>query len=138
MHEGLADGEMAQKDLHRRRSRRAPPQGRDMQDRDPRAVLGLPLDATRTEAQQAFRALAKQTHPDAGGDPVAFRAVAAAWAELGAVLPDRRRPPARSPHVAAYRTPESRLVWAEERPAARPVRREFAVVLQAEMMRLAA
>ena len=32
---------------------------------DPRAVLGLPLDATRGEAQRAFRRLAKQTHPDA-------------------------------------------------------------------------
>jgi hypothetical protein len=110
-----------------------------MQDRNsPRAVLGLPLDATRREAQHAFRRLAKQTHPDAGGDPVAFRAVAAAWAELGGVLPDCRRPPARAPHVAAYRVQECRVVWAAARPAGRPVRRDFAVVLQAEMTRLAA
>jgi len=107
-------------------------------DRDSLAVLGLPLDATRAEAQRAFRCLAKQTHPDAGGDPVAFRAVAAAWAELGGVLPDRPRPPARAPHVEAYRVSERRVVWAEPRPAARPVRRDFAAVLQAEIVRLAA
>src|SRR5437868_3731117 len=31
----------------------------------PWAVLGLPLDATRADAQRAFRRLAKQTHADA-------------------------------------------------------------------------
>ena len=46
-----------------------------MRDRDPRAVLGLPLDATKGEAQRAFRRLARETHPDAGGDPADFRAV---------------------------------------------------------------
>jgi len=29
----------------------------------PQAVLGLPLDDTRGEAQRAFRRLARQTHP---------------------------------------------------------------------------
>jgi hypothetical protein len=106
---------------------------------DPRAVLGLPLDTTRDEAQRAFRRLAKETHPDAGGDPSAFRAVASAWAELGTVLPHVRRPPAPSPHVAAYRVPVSRVVWAETRPPARPSRTtDFATLLQAEMTRLAA
>lgn len=106
---------------------------------DPRAVLGLPLDATRDEAQRAFRRLAKQTHPDAGGDPVYFRAVASAWAELAPVLPhQRRRRPAPSPHAAAYRIPASRVVWAEARPPVRPVRPDFASMLQAEMARLAA
>lgn len=55
-----------------------------MQDSsEARAVLGLPLDATRDEAQRAFRRLAKQTHPDAGGNAASFLAVASAWAELG-------------------------------------------------------
>ena len=105
---------------------------------DPRAVLGLPLDATRDEAQRAFRHLAKQTHPDAGGDPAAFRAVADAWAELGTLLPHGRRPPAPSPHAAAYRHAVSRVVWAEARPAPQPVRTDFASLLQSEMARLAA
>ena len=121
-----------------------------MQDRDPRAVLGLRPDATRGEAQRAFRRLAKQTHPDAGGDPADFRAVAGAWADLVAVLPaDRpaspRRWPAPSPHAQAYRPPTSRVVWAEPRPSVKPlgVRRaartgsEFVAILQAEVARLA-
>ena len=109
-----------------------------MQHRDPRVVLGLPLDANRAEAQRAFRRLAKETHPDAGGDPAAFRAVAHAWAELGAVLPPELRRPARSPHAEAYRVPVSRVVWTEARPSVRPVLRNFETLLQAEMARLAA
>jgi hypothetical protein len=109
-----------------------------MQDEDPRAVLGLPLDADRAEAQRAFRRLAKQTHPDAGGDPAAFRAVAGAWAELRPVLPCDRRRPAISPHAETYRVPVSRVVWAEARPSPRAVPIDFATVLQAEMVRLAA
>lgn len=105
---------------------------------DPRAVLGLPLDATRDEAQRAFRRLAKQTHPDAGGDPAYFRAVASAWAELAPALPHRPRRPAPSPYAAACRVPAIRVVWAEARPAVRPVRTDFASLLQAEMARLAA
>ena len=101
----------------------------------PRAVLGLPLDATRGEAQRAFRRLAKQTHPDAGGDAAAFRAVAGAWADLVNVLPPDQTGVSLSPHVRAYRPPESRVVWAEPRP---PVRRGFADVLDAELARRAA
>ena len=108
-----------------------------MQD-DPRAVLGLPPDATRDEAQRAFRRLAKQTHPDAGGDSFAFRAVAGAWAELGALLPHGRRRPAPSPHLAAYRAPLSRVVWTERRAPVRPVRPDFAAFLRAEVARPAA
>jgi hypothetical protein len=126
----------------------------------PRAVLGLRLDATRTEAQRAFRRLAKQTHPDTGGDPAAFRAVAGAWAELAVRLPHERRRPARSPHAEAYRVPVSRVVWAEPRPSTSPIgaaafsvalcrsRRhnatekvgghDFAAILRAEITRLAA
>ena len=121
-----------------------------MQHCDPRAVLGLPLDATRSEAQRAFRRLAKQTHPDAGGDAAAFRAVAGAWADLVSVLPrDRpaspRRWPAASPHVQAYRPTASRVVWAEFRPSVTPngakraarTGSDFATILKAEVARLA-
>ena len=116
----------------------------------PRAVLGLPLDVTRGEAQRAFRRLARQTHPDVGGDTAEFRAVAGAWADLVAVLPPDqpvpapRRGPAQSPHARAYRPPSSRVVWAETRPSAgvAPIRAtrtgpDFATVLQAEVARLA-
>jgi hypothetical protein len=111
----------------------------------PRAVLGLPLDATRGEAQRAFRRLAKQTHPDAGGDAGAFRAVAGAWAHLGPELPPApptvappppvALPEVPSPHVLAYRAPTSRVLWAERRP---PVRPDFKTFLAAEMARRAA
>lgn len=100
----------------------------------PRAVLGLPPDATREEAQRAFRRLAKATHPDAGGDAADFGVVARAWAELAAPTP-RRRPPSLSPHVRAYRPPVTNVVWAEAR---RPVRPDFARLLDAAMTWLAA
>lgn len=115
-----------------------------MRDQDPRAVLGLPLDATRGEAQRAFRRLAKQTHPDFGGNAADFRTVAGAWAALDGLLPAKRRPATPAPHVLAYRAVTTRVVWAEARP---PVRREparrhvvgnFDAILQAEMARLAA
>jgi len=110
-----------------------------MQDRDSRAVLGLPVDATRGEARRAFRRLAKQTHPDAGGDAAEFRAVAGAWAELATVLPPDPRPVALSPHVLAYRAAASRVVWAEKAARERrPVRRDFAALLESELARLAA
>ena len=106
-----------------------------MRDEDPRAVLGLPLDATRGEAQRAFRRLAKQTHPDAGGNAAAFRAVAGAWAELTSqLLPDKRLAQV-SPHVRAYRVPVSQILWTETR---QPVRRDFRTILEAELTRLAA
>jgi len=119
----------------------------------PRAVLGLSLDATRAEAQRAFRRLAKQTHPDAGGDAAAFRAVAGAWADLVAVLPAEsdsesfsvgdRRPVVQSRERRAYQAvaaPGGRVVWAERRPPVRraAVRPDFAAVLAEEVARRAA
>jgi molecular chaperone DnaJ len=110
----------------------------------PRAVLGLPLDATRAEAQRAFRRLAKETHPDLGGDAAAFCSVAGAWADLAATLPERR-PAACSGAPMAYRSvaaatvPAGRVVWSERRPPARrSARPDFASVLAAEMTRQAA
>lgn len=109
----------------------------------PRAVLGLPSDATRGEAQRAFRRLAKQTHPDAGGNAADFRAVVGAWAELDSALPIEAtpaapRPAAQSPHVLAYRTATSRVVWAEPRPSVPAPAANFNRVLQAAMARQAA
>jgi len=112
-----------------------------------RAVLGLPVDATRAEAQRAFRRLAKETHPDLGGDAAAFRTVAGAWADLAAVLPAEPdaatpvRPAAVSGPAKVYRSvaaatvPASQVVWSERRP---PVRPDFARVLATEMARQAA
>ena len=46
------------------------------------AVLGVPRTATDAELTKAYRQRAKFTHPDAGGDPLAFRAVDRAWRTL--------------------------------------------------------
>ena len=102
----------------------------------PRTVLGLPLDATRAEAQRAFRRLAKQTHPDAGGNAAEFRAVAGAWADLAGSLPTRRVSGS-SPHVQAYEPSRSRVLWSEPRPAATSSA-DFHAVLQRAMARQAA
>ena len=111
-----------------------------MRNRDPRAVLGLPIDATKGEAQRAFRRLAKQTHPDSGGNAADFRAVFSAWSQLSTSLPSApaRQPVRPSPHLRAYEAAPSRVVWAEPRRTAPPVKADFAAVLQAQMTRLAA
>jgi len=103
---------------------------------DSRAVLGLPLDATRGEAQRAFRRLAKRTHPDVGGDATDFRAVASAWADLAGTLPSGRVC-APSPHVRAYEPSPSRVVWSEPRRAVSSTV-DFGTVLQGALARLAA
>jgi hypothetical protein len=111
--------------------------------RDPRAVLGLPFDATRGEAQRAFRRLAKRTHPDAGGNAAEFDAVASAWAELAGSLPPGRAgapsPHGRAPHVQAYEPSRSRsrVVWSEPRRTVRSTA-DFHAVLQGAMARMAA
>ena len=153
-------GQMSQ---HRASERLTPPlSGGHPPAPGSRAVLGLPLDATRGEAQRAFRRLAKQTHPDGGGDATAFRAVAAAWADLAATLPSApavvgadlgaagpagaRKAVACSGPAAVYRAvagnaePMGGVVWAERRPPVRrpTARRDFARVLAAELARQAA
>lgn len=45
---------------------------------DPWAVLGLSPGASADDVARAWRALAARHHPDAGGDPVRFRELAAA------------------------------------------------------------
>jgi hypothetical protein len=59
---------------------------RDWAEVDFYAVLGLPPQATDEEIGRAFRALAKQFHPDSAaspGDPERFKAVSAAYEVLG-------------------------------------------------------
>jgi DnaJ-class molecular chaperone len=42
---------------------------------NPYDVLGLPADASKFDVRNAYRQAAKKHHPDAGGDPEAFRDV---------------------------------------------------------------
>jgi hypothetical protein len=46
-------------------------------------VLGVPADATQAEVRAAYRAAARDHHPDAGGDAARMRALNVAWAVLG-------------------------------------------------------
>ena len=56
------------------------------------ALLGLDVTASRDEVTRAFRAAAKRTHPDHGGDRRAFEQVWEAYSVLRA-LPVRRPNP---------------------------------------------
>lgn len=49
---------------------------------DPSAVLGVGPGATPAQVHDAWRRAARRVHPDAGGDPAAFREVAAAYEAL--------------------------------------------------------
>jgi curved DNA-binding protein CbpA len=47
------------------------------------AVLNVPRDADRTTIRASFRTLARQCHPDHGGDLQRMEAIIEAWAVLG-------------------------------------------------------
>lgn len=53
--------------------------------RDPWAVLGLSPGASGEAVTRAWRTLAAQHHPDAGGDPERFRELVAARERLAAL-----------------------------------------------------
>lgn len=70
--------------------------------------LGLSLPATPAQVKQAYRRLAREHHPDRGGDPARFQRLTAAVARLEddtgtpplpATTPSRT--PARAPHSAS-------------------------------------
>jgi curved DNA-binding protein CbpA len=68
---------------------------------DPYTVLGIPRDASRQTALEAYRRLAKQFHPDVAADPAAgerMRRINEAWRVLS--IPTRR---ARYETAAAWR-----------------------------------
>ena len=76
--------------------------------RDPFRVLSLPYDAGPDDVRQAFRRLARRTHPDRGGSGAAFHEVRAAYVALTDNLEGERRrwrtapvPPGRRPHSVA-------------------------------------
>lgn len=56
-----------------------------------RVVLGLAPDAPRREVKRAWRELAKQHHPDTGGEPRAFQALVHAR-DAGLRAPEQQRP----------------------------------------------
>jgi len=50
---------------------------------DPYEILGVHPNVPQSDIRDAYRRKAKESHPDTGGDPVAFRAVQGAWEALG-------------------------------------------------------
>ena len=74
------------------------------------AVLGLPAHADADAVRRRFRALARERHPDRGGDPVAFAQLDRAYAAL------RDLPPPARPGVARgrpSRTPSAPVTGAD-------------------------
>ena len=51
-------------------------------EKDPYAVLGVSSSATPEELRSAYWRLAKEHHPDRGGDPEKFKSISAAYASL--------------------------------------------------------
>ncbi len=49
-------------------------------------VLGVPINATREQAREAYKILAKKHHPDVGGNAEYFRRVQNAWEECERLL----------------------------------------------------
>jgi curved DNA-binding protein CbpA len=77
-------------------------------------LLGLEDPVERSEVVAAYRRLARQHHPDLGGDPDAFRALTVARDLL---LADARRDPGES-----ARSPTGRSVTVRQRPSRRFLR----------------
>jgi hypothetical protein len=100
-----------------------------MDGRRARRVLGVRKSAGPDEIRRAFRARALVTHPDHGGDPLAFAEVRSAFEVLRAapsVAPTAPSMPARSAvRVDVFDSPR--------RPTPR---RDFADVLRAASARL--
>jgi hypothetical protein len=82
---------------------------------DPRAVLGVPDDATLDQIRDAYRAKSKRYHPDAGGDEWAFRVVARSYELLctarvmGRASEEMTRAPAAEPRPRAAARPDRQV-----------------------------
>jgi molecular chaperone DnaJ len=70
---------------------------------DPYAVLGLPSGATRAQVERAYRALARELHPDTNPDPAAAE-------QLARVIDARRRLVAMPPRTPEPASPPQPLV----------------------------
>ena len=76
---------------------------------DPRAVLGVPPEATLEQIREAYRAKSKRYHPDVGGEEWAFRVVARSYELLctARVMGRASEEMARGPAASAARPASS-------------------------------
>lgn len=99
-----------------------PPELNDVKKPDLYVVLGVSKDAGHEQIKKAHRKLAMKHHPDQGGDPVAFRAISAAWKVLS-------NPEAKKYYDETGEIPEERL---ETVPGLLALCQIFEQALQAE------
>ena len=75
---------------------------------DPYAVLGVRPSASEKQIRRAYLALAKQHHPDRGGDAARFDQITKAWKQLSEVDPEPASSPQRpAPAPRANTTPRT-------------------------------
>src|SRR5579862_34605 len=85
----------------------------DLSPDEARAILGLAPDASAHDVIGAFRAAAKQSHPDLpGGDPVRFREILSAYHLLQSLA----RTPVTAEPSAASAVPRGFSAYAEVSP----------------------
>jgi hypothetical protein len=83
-------------------------------------VLGVPSTATQAEVRAAYRAAARNHHPDAGGDPGRMRALNLAWAVLGDPVRRAAYDRALSGGTTPFEAPAAGSAPAGERPVTWP------------------
>ena len=82
--------------------------------RDPYRVLSVARDADRDEIHRAFRALARELHPDRGGDPALMQAINDAWAILSRPTHRRAYDEARAAAIERARLRKAKRVQAAQ------------------------
>lgn len=87
--------------------------------RDAYDVLGVASTATEAELKRAYRKLARQTHPDLGGETTSFHLISEAWLVLGEPASRARYDAARA---SGRRTSSAHPAWTTTSAPSRPPR----------------